>query len=339
MIGVTGIGSWPGGDGDVEEAQRAVRDLLTDLPDGVAGLPYLPELPGRGPGADMIGRTAALLVGLDVELTAHGWSLAGAAGRDARRAASLWSRDLDALAEVFHGYEGPLKTQLVGPWTLAASLLLPRGERVVSDPGAVRDLAQSLAEGVTAHVDRLRSLLPGVDVVLQLDEPSLPEVLAGRLPSASGLRRLRAPDESIARSVLADLVSVARAAVRAGADSAAPATRPFGEVAIHCCARPPLPTLLAAAPDAVAVDVARVRPHQWEPLAEALDAGTRLWAGAEAGVDPAERVGEELTRVGLPHAEGLVLTPACGLAGVDPATARVRHRQIVHMAQDALDRR
>ena len=57
----TGIGSLPGT--DIAEAQRVV---LGELPD----LPHLPELPDRGPGADMIGRSAALLVDLPVELYA-----------------------------------------------------------------------------------------------------------------------------------------------------------------------------------------------------------------------------------------------------------------------------
>ena len=60
----TGVGSLPGT--DVSEAMKTV---LGELPD----LPYLPELPARGPGADMIGRTAGLLVGLPVEVYAGRW--------------------------------------------------------------------------------------------------------------------------------------------------------------------------------------------------------------------------------------------------------------------------
>ena len=49
---VTGMGSWPGT--SAREAVRAVRDLLGD------GVPHVPELPARGPGADMVGRTVGL---------------------------------------------------------------------------------------------------------------------------------------------------------------------------------------------------------------------------------------------------------------------------------------
>ena len=112
--GATGIGSWPGD--DIVEALGAVRDILTDRP-------HLPELPHRGPGADLIGRGAALLVDLPVDLQPHGWRLVDAPGRDQRRAASWLRSDLDALAEAFDGYAGPLKVQVAGPWTLAASLV------------------------------------------------------------------------------------------------------------------------------------------------------------------------------------------------------------------------
>ena len=45
-VGATGVGSWPGT--DVREALRVVRgELTTTAPEGVVGVPYLPELPAR----------------------------------------------------------------------------------------------------------------------------------------------------------------------------------------------------------------------------------------------------------------------------------------------------
>ncbi len=96
----TGIGSWPGT--DVRAAIRATFDDLGEPPQ----LPYLPELPARGPGADMIGRTAALLVDLPVDLQPSGWRLVDHPGRDLKRARSFLSEDLDTLAEVADGYTG-----------------------------------------------------------------------------------------------------------------------------------------------------------------------------------------------------------------------------------------
>ena len=55
MSSVTGIGSWPGS--DIRTPLRLVRDLLVfEGPGDTFGCPYLPELPARGPGADLIGR-------------------------------------------------------------------------------------------------------------------------------------------------------------------------------------------------------------------------------------------------------------------------------------------
>ena len=162
------------------------------------GLPYLPEAPARGPGADLIGRTAGLLVDLTVDLQPSGWRFVDRPGRDARRTSSLWRQDLDDLAEIFDGYQGDLKVAVAGPWTLGAGIYLYRGERALADPGAVRDLAQSLAEGIRVHLAEVQRLVPGATLVLQVDEPSLPAVLAGRLPTSSGFGRLRPVDPQVA---------------------------------------------------------------------------------------------------------------------------------------------
>ena len=174
-----------------------MRLILDELPD----LPHLVELPDRGVGADMIGRTAGLLVDLPVDATTRGWRLADRPGRDLRRAQSLLARDLDALEEAADGYQGALKLQVCGPWTMAARLELARSqEPVLADPGAVRDLTDSLAEGVAAHVAGVAARVPGAQLLLQVDEPSLPAVLAGGVPSASGLNRVRPVEEADAQA-------------------------------------------------------------------------------------------------------------------------------------------
>ncbi|MGQ4441524.1 hypothetical protein ACN6LI_007038, partial [Streptomyces violaceoruber] len=135
----TGIGSLPGH--DAREAAKTATGSFEDFP-------FLPELPARGPGADMIGRTAGMLVELYARVEPSGWRLGDRPGRDTKRARAWLGEDLDALEEFTQGYEGPLKVQAVGPWTLAAALELRGGEAVLSDPGACRDLAASLAEGL-----------------------------------------------------------------------------------------------------------------------------------------------------------------------------------------------
>src|SRR5439155_24703683 len=103
---------------------------------GELPLPYLPELPARGPGADFIGRTGGLLVDLPIDLYAARWRVTTRPGIDLRRTLDLLERDLDALTSQGDGYAGPLKGQAAGPWTLAAALQLPIGGSLLRDPGA-----------------------------------------------------------------------------------------------------------------------------------------------------------------------------------------------------------
>ncbi|MFO7193516.1 MAG: methionine synthase, partial [Thermocrispum agreste] len=167
-VGVaTGIGSMPGT--DAAEACAVVLGELT-------GLPHLPELPDRGLGADLIGRSAAMLVDIPVEYVPSGYRVTARPGSDHRRGVDLLRWDMDAMQEaVEKAGEAPkvIKTQVAGPWTLAAGIELPRGHRVLTDHGAVRDVTESLVEGVRAHVAEL-SKRTGAQVIVQLDEPTLP---------------------------------------------------------------------------------------------------------------------------------------------------------------------
>lgn len=310
----TGIGSMPGTD-----PAAACKVVFGELPD----FPFLPELPGRGPGADITGRTAALLVGIAVEATPRGWKLAARPGRDASRAAGYWSADLDTLEETADGYAGPLKIQVCGPWTLAAALELSRSVNpALSDPGAVADLAASLAEGLAAHAADVRKRVPGASLVVQVDEPSLPAVLAGRIPTASGLSAVGAADQMVAGQRL-----------RAVLDAAdAPAV-------VHCCGRisGALPVITSAGAAGVSFDLAQLPSAETDRVAELAEAGVQVLAGAVPAAGPAaagrpaeprqtaEKVTELWRRTGLPAAQlpaSVIITPACGLAGASPAAAR-----------------
>jgi methionine synthase II (cobalamin-independent) len=304
---------------DAREAAAVVTGELADLP-------HLPELPNRGPGADMVGRTGALLRDLHVDLQPSGWRLVDRPGRDQRRATDLLSRDLDALEDLAQAYQGPWKLQVTGPWTLASTLELHYGDKAVSDPGAVRDLVQSLAEGTRRHVADVARRLPGAQVVLQVDEPSLPAVLSGRVPTASGFGTLAAVEEPVVQAGLADVLA---AAVDAGAAA----------TAVHCCAtRPPIGLFRAAGARALSVDAARLGGMD-EELGTAVEAGVSLWLGVLPGLD-AELgdLGDTVrglrrlwSRLGFPAADlprSVVPTPACGLAGASPAYARAALRRI-----------
>ena len=151
MVGVTGVGSLPGT--DYPAAVRLVFDTLGSVDNG---LPHLPELPARGPWAGLIGRACGLLVDLPVSFDAGVWRLSDATGIDGRRARATLRDDLDVLEENAQGLTGPLRITATGPWTLAATTLAPRGGHVLKDASARRDLAQSLAAGLTD----LRAHLP-----------------------------------------------------------------------------------------------------------------------------------------------------------------------------------
>ena len=304
----TGVGSMPGT--DIAEALRVV---LGELPD----LPHLPELPARGAGADMIGRGATFLSELPVEIQPSGWRLTARSGRDLRRAKDFLERDLDTLEAQAEGHAGTLKVQLVGPWTLAAGMELPSGHRVVTDHGAVRDLAAALAEGLWAHLDDLARRLPEASLVVQFDEPSIPAVLAGSVPTPSGWGTVRAVEPGVVEQTLRDVVTVV----------------PEGARAVHCCAADvPIALLRNAGADALSLDASVLTGAHSDQLGEAVEAGISLWLGVVPAVDAAislDTAREPILRLwrdlGFPDerlGESVVPTPACGFAGAGPDYVR-----------------
>ena len=316
---VTGIGSLPGTD-----PLEAARLVIGELPE----LPHLPELPDRGAGADMIGRTAGLLVDLPVEIVPSGWRFAAHPGRDLRRANDYLAWDLDALESAADGHAGPVKVQAVGPLTLAASLELASGHRAVSDPGAVRDLTQSLAAGLAQHLADVHRRIPDADVVLQLDEPSLPAVLAGHVPTPSGYGTVRSVEASIAEQALREVLAVAGAGARV----------------VHCCAdEVPFDVLRNTGADAISLDAIRFGSGAYDALGEAVEAGTSLWLGVLPSTDAPVSFDEARDRLralwselGFPLARlagDVVPTPTCGLAGASQQHVRAVFRALRDLAK------
>ncbi|GAA0310171.1 methionine synthase [Streptomyces polychromogenes] len=321
--GATGVGSLPGA--DAREAAKTATGSFEDFP-------YLPELPARGPGADMIGRSLGLLVDLYAHVEPSGWRVSDRPGRDTRRARSWLGEDLDALEEFTQGYTGRLKVQAVGPWTLASALELHGGEAVLQDAGACRDLAASLAEGLRGHLADVRKRVPGAEIVLQYDEPSLTAVLRGRVRSASGYRTYRAVDRQVVESALRDLFSVHD-----------------GEVVVHSCAPDvPFALLRRAGAAAVSFDFSLLTEREDDAIGEAVEGGMKLFAGVVPGTDgPLSDPGGSVMgvrklwrRLGLAPgtlAESVVVTPSCGLAGASPAYARAVQAHCVRAARSLAD--
>lgn len=309
MTAATGVGSMPGE--DASAYAEATRLVLGELPD----FPHLPELPGRGPAADMTGRTLAIVAELGADLQPAGWRLTDAAGADQRRARSLLAQDLDTVEELTQDYAGRFKIAVTGPWTLAATVERPRGDRVLADHGARRELAQALAEGIKDHVADVRRRLPNADIVVQVDEPSLPAVMAGQIPTASGFSRHRSVDAAKASPALEWVFSAVRGA---GATSVA-----------HCCAGGvPISLLTGAGSEGISVDLSVLERSTYDDLADLIDKGRPVFLGVVPSTEPVDRVLTDkaltetvqrfLDRLGLdPESAGehLVITPACGLAG------------------------
>ncbi len=319
----TGIGSLPGTD-----PVEAARLIFGELPD----LPHLPELPQRGPGADMIGRAAALLVDLPAEIVPSGWRLTARPGRELRRARDFLAWDLDALEQVAAQHDGTIKVQVAGPWTIAACVELPSGHKLVSDPGAVRDLTASLREGVRGLLGDVRRRVPSATVVLQVDEPSLPAVLSGRVPTPSGYGTVPSVESATVQQALADLLAVAD-----------PETR-----VVHCCAPgAPIGMLRAAGADAVALDAGFVTATMTDAVGAAVDDGGSLWLGVVPATD--SPVGFSQARGQIRHlwstvgfgedllGRRVVPTPACGLAAATPEYVRRVLSLLRDLGRDLVD--
>ncbi|MGW1227389.1 methionine synthase, partial [Streptomyces sp. NPDC002530] len=210
------------------------------------------------------------------------------------------------------------------------------GEAVLGDPGACRDLAASLAEGLTGHLAELRRRVPGARPVLQLDEPSLTAVLRGRVRTASGYRTYRAVDRQIVEGTLRDVLAAA-------GDAA---------TVVHTCApEVPFALLRRAGADGISLDFSLLTEREEEAVGEAVEGGTRLFLGVVPGTDPASGglsdpggsvmgVRTLWRRLGLNPGtltESLTITPACGLAGASPGYARAALAHCVRAAKSLAD--
>lgn len=296
-------------------------------------LPHLVELPGRGVGADLIGRAGALLVDISIDTVPRGYRIAPGRRAVTRRAVSLLDEDLDALEEAWEkaglrGADRVVKVQAPGPVTLAAHLELPGGHRALTDSGAVRDLTASLAEGVAQHRAQLARRL-GSPVVVQFDEPSLPAALAGRLTGVTSLNPVHPVDESMVTALLDECVGVVG-----------------GEVALHSCAADlPWKLLQRSAISAISVDVQTLTASDLDGIGEFVDSGRTVLLGvvptAVTGPPPtaehiAATVADVTDRLGFARSllrDRVGVTPACGLAGATPAWAR----SAIELAQRAAD--
>lgn len=312
----TAIGSFPGT--DVREITRIVAGELLDFP-------VIPELPGRGPGGDMIGRTVGILAHTGsewaAETTPTGWRLSGNATSSltsaTRKAQSYLLEDLDAAEEAWSSHDGPIKIAVTGPWALASSLELANGNLVISDLGAVRDLVQAYDEAMTGLMGQLQRRMNKAQWIVQLDEPTAHSVVTGQIPTQSGLANHSAVDSEDVRQSLSKVITTLHKA--------------DAQVVVHTCdSTPPIDMLLHSKPDGVSLDfnVLSEDARYDEAIGRMIDSGCTLVAGV-VDVRPTsfyERrqsiVNESInlllarmSRIGFPIEEvidRIAISPGCG---------------------------
>ncbi|MBJ8343443.1 methionine synthase [Antrihabitans sp. YC2-6] len=320
----TAIGSWPGTD-----SREAAATIVGELGE----MPHIVELPARGVGADMIGRAGALLVDMHFDTTTRGYRLARTPGSVAKRSLRLLREDLDLLEEAWEkaGYVGTgkaLKLQACGPLTLAAEVELGNGHRVLTDDGAVRDFAESLAEGLAQHVAEVQRRF-GAKVVLQLDEPSLPAVIAGTVKGVTGMDRVAALPAPNVLHLLDLVVEAAQVPV----------------LVHNCGASPPLELLRRSKAECIGVDAALLQVADLDGIGELLEAGKAVALGLVPAVGPdieptwrdiANPALNLVDRLGFKRStlrDQILVTPGCGLAAASNSWARKALRLSVETAR------
>lgn len=310
---VTMAGSWPGR--HQLDAQKMACEALSATGAGVSIMPYLVETPERGPGADMVGRAAGMLVDMPVDLTSYGWRLAGGAGREVVSSQRMVRGDADTFAEALGEGHTLVKVQVCGPWTLAASLWLPHGERVLGDHGAVRDVSDSLAEGVAGYLSSVSEAVGGAQVVLQIDEPSCAAVNSGSVPTASGLHRVRAVPEGDMAALWSRWFDTVRKA---------PA---LSEVVMHSCAsRLPWKAIRTSGVEGLTFDHSLLTVQEIDDAAQTFDGPVSWWPSLPLADDlsaVAKNVEVAANRLGVTEEQltRCTVTSVCGAADKTPHQA------------------
>ncbi|RNE48375.1 hypothetical protein [Corynebacterium alimapuense] len=263
-----GLGPLPGG-----SIKQAADVILSETGD----LPHLPQLPTRGLGADAVGATAGLLESIALDRGPRSWIMSDRPQLLTRRAWDQMARDLDECEEAWGTSLGALKIQVTGPWTLAASVELASGHRVITDRGAVRDLSDALIEGTNAHAREVAKRF-GAEVVVQLDEPLLAEINTGNLVGASDFNPIRPVNERDLAERLEHVVSgIERPQVLLNQTGYAP----LWEVA----------TLSGASTTLLNVDKVRGT-AQLDGFGQAVSAGVRIGLGITDPTDRIDALGE-----------------------------------------------
>lgn len=254
--------------------RRTVELVEAEVP--APHLTGVPELPMRGRHASLLARSTAQLSELYAELTSYGWRLVQRPGADQHRAATLLTSDVDAVADVrgeraetLGPVPSPMQLEVLGPVSLAAQLHLPGGEKVLSDHGARRDAAQSLAAGLASHLAHVQRAASVQQLHVVLLEPDYEQVRTGNVPTVSGYRTLRSLAREETREMLGVVVDSLR---RAGAENVVlDFGRPVTEEHVE-----DFRGRSAAAVDGFGLPAPQAEPGDWERAAELVEDGAQL---------------------------------------------------------------
>lgn len=252
-----------------------------DIIMGETELPAIPQLPERGLGSDSVGRTASMLEAITIDRGPRSWRMTARPQLLTRRAWDRLARDLDEVQQVWGETVPRIKVQALGPWSLAASIELADGHRVLTDSGAFAELSDALLHGIRTHATDVARRFHG-EVVVQLDEPLLADVIAGRIPGTTDFDSIPAVPDEVALETL----------LRFDADY------------LHA---PPLWSIAGAATTFL-VDFHSPRyrldtPEHFDGLGEHLSEGHRIGVGISGSDARAEAIAlaRHLDRIGMPR--------------------------------------
>jgi methionine synthase II (cobalamin-independent) len=296
----TGVGSLPH-----DDANEAVRFVLERLP----RLPAAPTLPRRSPMEGMVPQAAWGIAG--VLVLPDGSLLVDEAAVDPDLPVRPGIGDepfagLCAFLRAVEGRVAPFKLQLTGPVTLGLAL------HAVGVPAerAFTVAGRAVHVRVVEVLEAARRAAPGATPLLFLDEPGLTAALEPGFPLDV--------DDTL------DLVSTALAVVEGGAIAG-----------LHCCGRADWPVVLQAGPQMLSLPVAAGVADHPGAFADYLERGGWLVWGAVPTDGPLGESADLLWRrlvadwdalaaAGCEHRlliEQAVITPTCGLAGLDVVQA------------------
>lgn len=248
-----------------------------DIVMGETELPAIPQLPERGLGSDAVGRTASMLEAISIDRGPRSWRMTARPQLLTRRTWDRLERDLDEVQEVWGESVPRVKVQALGPWSLGASIELSDGHRVLTDRGAFNELAEALHYGVRAHAADVARRFHG-QVVVQLDEPLLADVIAGRIPGTTDFDTIPAVPDEVAFDLL----------------------QSFEADYLHA---PPLWSIAPAAKTFLTTFRGLDTPRDLDGLGEHLNAGHRIGLGIEGSDSRAEAIAlaRHLDRIGMPR--------------------------------------